>query len=84
MNQKCQKPVREFTEKQRQSLRAVLKATFGSTKSKSYLVAAIRSSNAYDRQHDATKTLKMFLKNPDVPLEKEGERVVRTDLGENR
>lgn len=79
MNQKYQKPVSKFTDKQSSALRSALKATSGSRKSKSYLLDTIRSSDSYDRQHDATKTLKMFLKNSDVPLKIEGEYVVRTD-----
>lgn len=72
----------EFTEKQRKALEAVLRAVSKGAKSKRILVSQIRSSGAYDRKHDSVKTLKMFLKNSDVPLEKEGEKVVRTDLGD--
>ena len=84
MNQKTEKPLSEFTDKQRNSLRAVMKKiSEGETykSSKQNLVGAIRQSGAYTRKHDATKTLKMLLKNPSVPLELEkGGTVVRTDM----
>lgn len=84
MNQKTGKKLKEFTDKQRKSLKAVMKKISEGKNykcSKRKLIWAIRESGAYNRKHDATKTLKMFLKNPNTPLELEkGGTVVRTDM----
>jgi N-acetyl-anhydromuramyl-L-alanine amidase AmpD len=87
VNQDFDKEISEFTEKQSQALRSCLKEISEGQDykaAKSALVGAIRSEDAYTRKHDATKTLKMFLKNQKVPLERtENDRVRRTDVSEN-
>lgn len=83
MNQKYNKPFSQFTEKQREALKACLRAVSENQNfrsSKGNLVAAIRLSGAYTRKHDAIKTLKMFLKNPNVPLQLQEDFVIRTDM----
>lgn len=85
MNVDNQKKLADFTTKQRKAFRAVMREIsngdiYQSTKIS--LVAEIRKSGAYEREHDAVKALKMMLKNPHIPLRRDKELVKRTDMPE--
>lgn len=83
MNQRKDKPVSEFTDKQRKAFRAVMRKISQSSdyrRSKIVLVSAIRESGAYSRKHDAIKALKMLIMNSNTPLSLKNGDVTRNDI----
>lgn len=76
MNQKLKKPLSEFTDKQSEAYKAVMKVLARETLSKSQIYTVIKRAEVYDRHRDIKETSKMLIKNPNTPIEVENNSVV--------
>jgi hypothetical protein len=64
MNQRVDKPISEFTDKQRQTYKITLKALTRGSKSKRQLYTIITNERIYKTKRDRKETLKMLIRNP--------------------
>lgn len=76
MNQKLQKPISDFTEKQRKAYKLVMKALARKKLSKSQIYIVIKKANIYNRHRDIKETSKMLINNPNTPIDTQDGRVV--------
>lgn len=66
----------DLTEKQKQAFKLCMKATSEENKTKRQLTEEIIEQGIYSRRYLAKKTLKFLLRNQNIPLEGQGEKVV--------
>jgi hypothetical protein len=75
MNQDVDKPIPDFTEKQRDAYKLVMKKTANRPLSRIQIVRAIRSENIYQRKRDIKETALMLVQNPYTPLKKSKSKI---------
>lgn len=69
MKQKTDKPISEFTEKQKEAYKLSMKATSRGKPTRRELVALIRNSGIYEVKNSSRKVVKMLVDNPEVPIQ---------------
>jgi hypothetical protein len=76
VNQKIQKPISEFTDKQLKSYKLVMKKTAKKPLTRAQLYKTIKRAQIYENKRDVRETAKMLVKNPETPLEISNSKVV--------
>lgn len=76
MNQKTEKPLSEFTDKQRKAYKIVMKASAKRRLTKPQVYKVIKSADIYERHRDLKETVKMLISNPNTPLKLSNSKVV--------
>ena len=64
-----QKPLNQFTDKQRKAYKAVMKVLAENNLSKAQIYTVIKRADIYERHRDIKETAKMLIRNPHTPIE---------------
>lgn len=83
MNQDVNKPITDFTDKQKQAYRLVMKKTANRPLSKIQIVRAIRNKRIYQRKRDIKEIVLMLVQNPYTPLKKSKSKIYNQHSSDN-
>ena len=69
MNQKLEKPLPDFTDKQVEAYKLAMKASAQRNLNRRHLYQLVKSKNIYTSDRDCREVVEMLLKNPNTPLD---------------
>lgn len=76
MNQKPDKELTEFTEKQRKAYKVVMKALNKKKMSRAQIYKVIKRADIYSRHRDIKETAKMLIQNPNTPIKANNDFII--------
>ena len=83
MNQDVDKPITDFTEKQKQAYQVVMKKTANRPLNRIQIVRAIRNEGIYQRKRDIKEIALMLVQNPHTPLKKSKSKIYNQHSSDN-
>ncbi|MFB6245928.1 MAG: hypothetical protein ABEJ03_06305 [Candidatus Nanohaloarchaea archaeon] len=82
MNQNIEKPISDFTQKQKEAYQKAMKALAQRKLSKRQLFSVIKKADIYSRKRDCKEVTRMLIENPEVPISTDSKGDVVNELVE--